>query len=87
MKTKIAIALQGGGAETAFTAGALSALFEAGIDNDFEIVSLGGTSGGAVCATLVWYPLQTREQPVCQRLLDFWTKSNRPQSTQEHLFN
>src|SRR6516162_11834746 len=42
MKTKIAIACQGGGAETAFTAGALHALFEAGIDKEFEIVSLGG---------------------------------------------
>jgi hypothetical protein len=41
MKTKIAIACQGGGAETAFTAGALQALFEAGIDKEFEVVSLG----------------------------------------------
>jgi len=87
MKTKIAIACQGGGAETAFTAGALQALFEAGIDKEFEIVSLGGTSGGAVCASLIWYALQNGEQPVWQRLLDFWTESNRPKSMQEHLFN
>jgi NTE family protein len=78
MKTKIAIACQGGGAETAFTAGALQALFEAGIDKDFEIVSLGGTSGGAVCASLVWYALHAGEHPVCQRLMEFWTESNRP---------
>ena len=66
MKTKIAIACQGGGAETAFTAGALQALLEAGIDDkEFEIVSLGGTSGGAVCASLVWYARQNGEQPVC----------------------
>jgi NTE family protein len=87
MKTKIAIACQGGGAETAFTAGALEALFDAGIDKDFEIVSLSGTSGGAVCASLVWYALHAGEQPVCRRLIEFWTDSNRPQSTQEHLFN
>jgi len=87
MKTKIAIACQGGGAETAFTAGALQALFEAGIDKDFEIVSLGGTSGGAVCASLIWYALQAGEQPVCKRLMEFWTESNRPQSMQEQLFN
>ena len=87
MKTKIAIACQGGGAETAFTAGALHALFEAGIDEEFEILSLGGTSGGAVCASLIWYALQNGEQPVWQRLLDFWTESNRPKSMQEHLFN
>jgi NTE family protein len=87
LKTRIAIACQGGGAETAFTAGALQALFEAGIENDFEIVSLGGTSGGAVCASLVWYSLHAGEQPVCQRLMRFWTESNRPQSMQEQFFN
>ncbi len=87
MKTKIAIACQGGGAETAFTAGALHALFEAGIDKEFEIVSVGGTSGGAVCASLIWYALQNGEQPVWQRLLNFWTESNRPKSIQEQLFN
>jgi NTE family protein len=87
MKTKIAIACQGGGAQTAFTAGALQVLFEAGIDKEFEIVSLGGTSGGAVCASLIWYAFQNGEQPVWRRLLDFWTESNRPQSMQEQLFN
>jgi len=87
MKTRIAIACQGGGAETAFTAGALQALLEAGIDKEFEIVSLGGTSGGAVCASLVWYALQNGEQPAWKRLVDFWTDSNRPKSMQEQLFN
>jgi NTE family protein len=86
-KTKIGIACQGGGAETAFTAGALQALFDAGINEEFEIISLGGTSGGAVCASLVWYALQNGDQPVCQRLLEFWTDSNRPKSIQEQLFN
>jgi NTE family protein len=83
VKTRMAIACQGGGAETAFTAGAVQALFEAGIDKEFEIVSLGGTSGGAVCASLIWYALQSGEQPVWQRLLDFWTETNRPKSMQE----
>jgi NTE family protein len=87
MKTKIAIACQGGGAETAFTAGALHALLEAGIEKDFEIVSLGGTSGGAVCATLVWYAIHAGEKPTWDRLLDFWTETNRPASIQEQLFN
>ena len=72
---------------TAFTAGALDALFEAGIDKDFEIVSLGGTPGGAVCASLVWYAMHAGEQPVCRRMLDFWTRSNRPASPQEMWFN
>jgi len=87
MKTKIALACQGGGAETAFTAGALKALFEAGIEEDFEIVSIGGTSGGAVCAALIWYAMQAGEQPVWQRLMEFWTETNRPQSLQEKFFN
>jgi NTE family protein len=87
MKTKIAIACQGGGAETAFTAGALHALLEAGVDEEFELVSLGGTSGGAVCASLVWYSLHAGEQPAWRRLLDFWTQSNRPESHAELMFN
>jgi predicted acylesterase/phospholipase RssA len=62
MKTTIAIACQGGGAETAFTAGALHALVEAGIEKEFEIVSVGGTSGGVVCASLIWYALHRRRK-------------------------
>jgi NTE family protein len=48
-KTKIAIACQGGGSQTAFTAGALKALCEARVADEFEIVSMSGTSGG-LCA-------------------------------------
>jgi predicted acylesterase/phospholipase RssA len=58
MKTKSAIACHGGSAETAFTAGAPQALFEAEINKEFKIVSLGGTSGGAVCASLIWYAVR-----------------------------
>jgi NTE family protein len=87
MKTKIAIACQGGGAETAFTAGTLQALFEAGIEEDFEIVSLGGTSGGAVCSALIWYAMHAHEKPVWRRLIDFWTRTNRPESPPELWFN
>ena len=52
-KPKIGIACQGGGSQTAFTAGVLHALAEARIDKDFDIVSLSGNSGGAVCAAFV----------------------------------
>ena len=85
-KTTIAIACQGGGAQTAFTAGALQALFDAGIEKQFDIVSIGGTSGGAVCGSLVWYALQAGEKPVCQRLLDYWS-DNQPQLVPEAMFN
>jgi NTE family protein len=50
-KTKIAIACQGGGSQTAFTAGALKALCEAQIADEFEIVSMSGTSGGRMRST------------------------------------
>jgi NTE family protein len=59
--TKIAIACQGGGSQTAFTAGAAKALIEhqeAG--KEFETVGISGTSGGAVCAALVWSVLTAR---------------------------
>jgi NTE family protein len=48
-KKRIAIACQGGGSHTAFTAGALKRLVS---DERYEFVALSGTSGGAVCALL-----------------------------------
>jgi NTE family protein len=85
MKPKIAIACQGGGSHAAFTAGALQALFENGVQDKFEIVSLSGTSGGALCASLAWYALKRGENPV-QRLAEFW-QDNTAQTPQERLFN
>jgi NTE family protein len=85
-KPKIAIACQGGGSQTAFTAGVLHALTEARIEKDFDIVSLSGTSGGAVCATLLWYALKKGDERVWDRLLAFW-HDNMPQSTGERWFN
>lgn len=85
-RTKIAIACQGGGSQTAFTAGALKALCEAKFDDEFEIVSISGTSGGAICAALVWFALEKDEDPPWQRLMNFW-KDNTAQSWVEHTFN
>ncbi len=85
-KTKIAIACQGGGSQTAFTAGALKALCEAKVHEEFEIVSISGTSGGAVCAALLWFALEKTETPVWGRLMDFW-KDNTAQSWLEQAFN
>jgi hypothetical protein len=42
-KTKIAIACQGAGSQTAFTAGVLKALCEAKLQDEFEFVSISGT--------------------------------------------
>lgn len=85
MKTKIAIACQGGGSHAAFTAGVFQALFETNLQDKFEIVSISGTSGGALCAALVWYALKRGENPV-QRLLAFW-QDNTAQTYAERLFN
>lgn len=75
-KTKIAIACQGGGAQTAFTAGVLKTFFEHGVHRKYDIRSLSGTSGGAVCAALAWYGLLKAARgdttPIGDRLTGFW---------------
>ncbi|WP_013320541.1 patatin-like phospholipase family protein [Gloeothece verrucosa] len=75
-RKKIAIACQGGGSHTAFTAGVLQELLAAGVHQQYDIVSLSGTSGGGICALLTWYGLLKAAfgstEPVFQPLLDFW---------------
>lgn len=45
---RIAVACQGGGSHTAFTAGVLKRLLQAEELKGYEVVGLSGTSGGAV---------------------------------------
>ena len=85
-KTRIAIACQGGGAQTAFTAGALKVLLEEGVHEEFDIVSLSGTSGGAMCAALVWYALRKGDKQPWKRLSAFW-EENTAHTPQEKAFN
>jgi len=85
-KPKVAIACQGGGSQTAFTAGVLKALFENRVQDHFSIVSLSGTSGGAICAFLIWYALKKKDACVWERLMDFW-QDNTAQTFQERFFN
>lgn len=74
---RVAIACQGGGSHTAFTAGVLSRLFDGpepatGLDG-YEVVGLSGTSGGAVCALMAWSALRDGDQRKARALLDgFW---------------
>jgi NTE family protein len=49
-KKRVAIACQGGGSHTAFTASVLKGLLRSGLLQEHEVVALSGTSGGAVCA-------------------------------------
>ena len=85
-KRRIAIACQGGGSQTAFTAGALRGLFEGGILDEYELVSISGTSGGSICATLTWYALMQGDEKPWERMYDFW-RENSASSDGEKLFN
>lgn len=53
-RPRVAIACQGGGSHTAFTAGALKRLLR---EDGYDFVALSGTSGGAICAFLAWHAL------------------------------
>ena len=86
MRTKVAIGCQGGGSQTAFTAGVLKALSEYGFRDKFELVGISGTSGGALCAALLWYAIRKNETPIWGRLIDFW-HDNTTQNEWELLFN
>ncbi len=79
---RIAIACQGGGSHTAFTAGVLGRLVQHYHQREQQlegepacILGLSGTSGGAMCALLAWYALLTEDSGgiSASRLLDdFW---------------
>jgi len=72
-RKRVAIACQGGGSHTAFTAGVLQGFLLEPPD-DVEIVALSGTSGGAICATLAWAGLvQGRLKHAAEELRSFWT--------------
>ncbi|MBX0294377.1 patatin-like phospholipase family protein [Haloarcula nitratireducens] len=70
---KVAIACQGGGSHTAFTAGVLRRLF-AEPDLNGDIVGISGTSGGAVCALLSWYGRVHPDRDSGELLRDFWAE-------------
>jgi NTE family protein len=70
---KIAIACQGGGSHTAFTAGILGRLFAPDFRKKFHLAALSGTSGGAVCAALAWAGLISGGPDDASRRLEaFW---------------
>lgn len=59
---RVAIACQGGGSHTAFTAGVLTRLLDR-LPDRYEVAALSGTSGGAVCAVTAWYGLVSEHDP------------------------
>jgi NTE family protein len=89
-RKRLAIACQGGGSQTAFTAGVLKKLFEKGIYEKYQVVGLSGTSGGAICALLAWYGLlkaaKGSTEPIYKGLIDFW-KDNSANLPWEKILN
>nr|WP_255152756.1 patatin-like phospholipase family protein [Halorarius halobius] len=67
--TRVAIACQGGGSHTAFTAGVLKGLLREW-DDEYELVGVSGTSGGAFNALAAWYGLVTADEDKAIELLD-----------------
>jgi NTE family protein len=71
-RSRVAIACQGGGSHTAFTAGVLQGAL-GGLPSDVDVVALSGTSGGAICAALAWSALVRGEpQRAIRTLQEFW---------------
>lgn len=71
----VAIACQGGGSHTAFTAGVLQTLLTDLDTSRYRIHGLSGTSGGALCAAIAWYGLLLGDAGHGAKLLEsFWQK-------------
>jgi NTE family protein len=83
---RVAIACQGGGSHSAFAAGVLRRLL-AEERNRYEIVALSGTSGGAICALLVWYALLRNDRGEAVRLLESFWESVSASSPTEQVMN
>jgi NTE family protein len=87
--TRIAIACQGGGSHTAFTAGVLKKLLKEKAEGkrDYEIAALSGTSGGSICALLVWYGLLMNDIDKAVSLLDSFWRDNSTNSPWDRFVN
>ena len=71
-RSRVAVACQGGGSHTAFTAGVLQGMMQA-LPDDVDIVALSGTSGGAICAALAWAGLVRADRELAvKKLQAFW---------------
>jgi NTE family protein len=76
-RLRVAIACQGGGSHTAFTAGVLGRLLGAEELAGVEVAGLSGTSGGAVCALLAWSALLEGDPAAAGgRLEAFWADNS-----------
>jgi NTE family protein len=84
---RVAIACQGGGSHTAFTAGVLKRLLRAEELKRYEVVGLSGTSGGAVCALLAWDNLLRGDVRGAAEALDAFWRDNSATAPHEQIIN
>jgi NTE family protein len=84
---RVAIACQGGGSHTAFTAGVLSRLLKPDVTANYKIVGLSGTSGGAICALLSWAALVDGQPEKAADLLHGFWADNSASSLPERMLN
>jgi NTE family protein len=84
---RVALACQGGGSHTAFTAGVLKRLLRPSELAAYDVVALSGTSGGAVCALLAWSALLDADPARAGRLLDEFWADNSATAPHEQLLN
>lgn len=88
-RTQVAIACQGGGSHTAFTAGVLRELLSqcAAGEEEFELVGISGSSGGAFNALAVWYGLVTGDESTSIDVLDALWVDISASDAPDRLFN
>jgi NTE family protein len=84
-RKRVAIACQGGGSHTAFTAGVLKRLLRDDELEGYDLVGLSGTSGGAICALLAWYGHSGKGR--AGELLDAFWADNSATSPYEQMLN
>jgi predicted acylesterase/phospholipase RssA len=84
---KVAIACQGGGSHTAFTAGVIKRLLRAEELKRYEVVGLSGTSGGAVCALLAWHNLLRGDRAGAAEALEAFWRDNSATAPHEQILN
>jgi NTE family protein len=86
-RKRVAIACQGGGSHTAFTAGVLKRLLRAEELKSYDVVGLSGTSGGAVCALLAWHKLLGGDASGAAEALDAFWLDNSATAPHEQIVN
>jgi NTE family protein len=84
---RVAIACQGGGSHTAFTAGVLKRLLRSEELERHELVGLSGTSGGAICALLAWHNLLRGDRRGAAEALDAFWRDNSATAPHEQIVN